>query len=137
MAIESAVKRVIISRRPGELWGLGVAIDVDPKGLNVALVTVCSIAEGSPSANTKDLQIGDEIVAVDGEFLIGKTRPTCLRLFHRDGDQTELLIKLPSAQPLKVEDQINDDSNGHQSNTHGDPLMISVEIHQRKDEADR
>lgn len=129
MTIDKELKRVAIRRQPGERLGLGVAIDVEPSSLNVALVTVISIAEGSPSAKAvENLQIGDEIVAVDGEYVKDKSRPACLKLFHRTNDQTQLLVRRDTGK-LK---RFDDDSK---STADGQLVLLTVEIHQRKDSA--
>lgn len=85
-----------------KLFGIGAQLRDDLTGFSIV-----RIVEGGPASQSNQLKIGDRIIAVDGESVVGMDIVEAVELIR--GPQGSL-VSLTIVRPSKEQDEINEDT---------------------------
>lgn len=99
--------RIFVSSMQQKLFGIGVQLRDDFNGL-----TITEIIPGGPADQAKTLQVGDRIIAVDGEPIVGLHIIDAVeKIRGRKGEQVELTLMRQAAEvDKKVVSQTENES---------------------------
>ncbi|UXI14815.1 Reticulocalbin-2 [Sarcoptes scabiei] len=91
-------KEVIVPKHKGEI--LGIVIVESGWGSMLPTVVIANLAQNSPSARCGQLNIGDQIIAINGISLVGLPLSTCQNYVKNTKNQTAVKFTIVPCPPV-------------------------------------
>lgn len=91
-------KEVIVPKQKGEI--LGIVIVESGWGSMLPTVVIANLAQNSPSARCGQLNIGDQIIAINGISLVGLPLSTCQNYVKNTKNQTVVKFTIVPCPPV-------------------------------------
>lgn len=97
LADESNAKEVIVNKKPAEM--LGVMIVESGWGSMIPCAIIAHLAKDGPAAKSGRLNVGDQILSVNGTSLVGLPLLECQNIIKGIRPTTKVVMKIVSCPP--------------------------------------